>query len=148
MFATLVIGAGQAGLAASYYLKHAGLQFAVLEAGVAPTGSWPQYYDSLRLFSLSFPFSQNPLRKTQQVSSLITNVAFYIPLNPLSEPLVYTSPKNSHWWALMRSESKGIEDRVGTFETERRAASYNHWGFARLASTRSTGNWTACGEMW
>ena len=51
MFDTLVIGAGQAGLAASYYLKQAGLQFAVLEAGAVPTGSWPQYYEHLQLFS-------------------------------------------------------------------------------------------------
>jgi cation diffusion facilitator CzcD-associated flavoprotein CzcO len=51
MFDVLVIGAGQAGLAASYYLTLAGLHFTVLEAGVAPTGSWPQYYDSLQLFS-------------------------------------------------------------------------------------------------
>lgn len=51
MYDTLVIGAGQAGLAASYFLKRAGLSFAVLEATTASTGSWPQYYDSLRLFS-------------------------------------------------------------------------------------------------
>jgi len=51
MFATLVIGIGQAGLAASYYLKHAGLPFVVLEARATPIGSWPQYYESLRLFS-------------------------------------------------------------------------------------------------
>jgi putative flavoprotein involved in K+ transport len=51
MLDTLVIGAGQAGLAACYYLQQAGLHFVVLEAGAAPTGSWPQYYESLQLFS-------------------------------------------------------------------------------------------------
>jgi putative flavoprotein involved in K+ transport len=51
MFDVLVIGAGQAGLAASYFLNLAGLHFAVLEAGSAPTGSWSQYYESLQLFS-------------------------------------------------------------------------------------------------
>jgi NADPH-dependent 2,4-dienoyl-CoA reductase/sulfur reductase-like enzyme len=50
MYETLVIGAGQAGLAASYYLKQAGLRFAVLEAGETPTGSWSHYYESLQLF--------------------------------------------------------------------------------------------------
>jgi putative flavoprotein involved in K+ transport len=39
MFETLVIGAGQAGLAASYYLQRAGVPFAVVEAGNTPTGS-------------------------------------------------------------------------------------------------------------
>jgi putative flavoprotein involved in K+ transport len=51
MFDALVIGAGQAGLASSYFLKRSGYHFVVLEAGSAPTGSWSQYYDSLQLFS-------------------------------------------------------------------------------------------------
>jgi putative flavoprotein involved in K+ transport len=51
LYDTLVIGAGQAGLAAGYHLQRAGLRFALLEAGTAPHGSWPQYYQSLTLFS-------------------------------------------------------------------------------------------------
>jgi putative flavoprotein involved in K+ transport len=47
----LVVGAGQAGLAASYHLKRAGLSFEILEARGEPGGSWPGYYDSLKLFS-------------------------------------------------------------------------------------------------
>lgn len=47
----LVIGGGQAGLAAGYRLRRAGLRFAILEASAQPGGSWPSYYDSLRLFS-------------------------------------------------------------------------------------------------
>jgi putative flavoprotein involved in K+ transport len=49
----LVIGAGQAGLAAGYHLRRAGLSFAILEAGEEPGGSWPGYYESLTLFSPS-----------------------------------------------------------------------------------------------
>lgn len=48
---TLVIGAGQAGLATAYHLQRAGKSFTILEAGERPTGSWPHYYASLRLFS-------------------------------------------------------------------------------------------------
>jgi putative flavoprotein involved in K+ transport len=69
MLDALVIGAGQAGLAASYFLKRTGLHFAVLEAGSAPTGSWPQYYESLQLFSPTrysslpgYPFPSPPDR--------------------------------------------------------------------------------------
>lgn len=51
IYDVIVIGAGQAGLAAGYYLKKKGLQYVILEANSEPTGSWPQYYDSLRLFS-------------------------------------------------------------------------------------------------
>ena len=47
----LVVGAGQAGLAAGYHLKRAGLSFEILEARREPGGSWPGYYDSLKLFS-------------------------------------------------------------------------------------------------
>jgi putative flavoprotein involved in K+ transport len=48
---TLVIGAGQAGLAAGYHLQRAGHSFTILEASAQPGGSWPHYYESLRLFS-------------------------------------------------------------------------------------------------
>src|SRR5688572_18659128 len=51
LFDALVIGAGQAGLAAGYHLKRAGLRFAILEAGPQPGGAWARYYDSLTLFS-------------------------------------------------------------------------------------------------
>ena len=47
----IVIGGGQAGLASGYYLKKNGLQFLILEASGQSTGSWPLYYDSLKLFS-------------------------------------------------------------------------------------------------
>jgi putative flavoprotein involved in K+ transport len=47
----LVVGAGQAGLAAGYHLKRAGLSFEILEARGEPGGSWQGYYDSLKLFS-------------------------------------------------------------------------------------------------
>jgi putative flavoprotein involved in K+ transport len=47
----LVIGAGQAGLAAGYHLQRKGLSFAILEGASDVGGSWPHYYDSLGLFS-------------------------------------------------------------------------------------------------
>ncbi len=47
----IVIGGGQSGMAAGYYLQRAGLSFVILEAGSDTTGSWGRYYDSLRLFS-------------------------------------------------------------------------------------------------
>lgn len=50
-FPVIVIGAGQAGLAAAYHLQRAGIDFMILEASSQPSGSWPAYYDSLKLFS-------------------------------------------------------------------------------------------------
>ena len=51
LYDAIVIGAGQAGLAAGYYLQRAGLDFLILEASEEPVGSWPHYYDSLVLNS-------------------------------------------------------------------------------------------------
>jgi putative flavoprotein involved in K+ transport len=48
---TLIIGAGQAGLATAHAVRAAGDSFVLLEAGEEAVGSWPRYYDSLTLFS-------------------------------------------------------------------------------------------------
>lgn len=47
----VVIGAGQAGLAAAYYLRRAGVDFILLDAEEGPGGAWRHAWDSLRLFS-------------------------------------------------------------------------------------------------
>ena len=47
----IVIGAGQAGLAAGYFLSRAGLRFTLLDAGEAVGASWRNRWDSLRLFT-------------------------------------------------------------------------------------------------
>jgi len=47
----VVIGGGQAGLAAGYYLRRAGLDFVILDAQPTPGGAWHHGWDSLRLFS-------------------------------------------------------------------------------------------------
>ena len=48
---TLIIGAGQAGLAAAYYLQQRGVEFLILESAPAAGAAWDSRYDSLRLFS-------------------------------------------------------------------------------------------------
>ncbi|WP_326951288.1 NAD(P)-binding domain-containing protein [Amycolatopsis sp. NBC_01307] len=47
----MVIGGGQAGLAAGYYLCRTGLEFVILDAQATPGGAWQHGWDSLRLFS-------------------------------------------------------------------------------------------------
>jgi len=65
----IVVGAGQAGLAAAYHLQRAGLRFVVLDGADAVGGSWPRYYQSLQLLSPARysslpgrPFPGDPLR--------------------------------------------------------------------------------------
>ncbi|MDQ6911527.1 MAG: NAD(P)/FAD-dependent oxidoreductase [Verrucomicrobiota bacterium] len=50
-FDVVVIGAGQAGLAAGYFLKERGVAFAVLDGHQRIGDSWRERYDSLVLFS-------------------------------------------------------------------------------------------------
>ncbi|MGM9348268.1 ArsO family NAD(P)H-dependent flavin-containing monooxygenase [Streptomyces salinarius] len=47
----VVVGGGQAGLAAGYHLCRQGLDFVILDADAAPGGSWQHMWDSLHLFS-------------------------------------------------------------------------------------------------
>lgn len=54
----VVIGGGQAGLAAGYYLRRAHVPFVILDAQTGPGGAWRHGWDSLRLFS---PARYSPL---------------------------------------------------------------------------------------
>src|SRR5262245_19484585 len=65
----IIIGAGQASLSTAFAARQAGLQAVVLEASDLPAGSWPNYYESLRIFSPARfsslpgrPFPGNPER--------------------------------------------------------------------------------------
>ncbi|MFI1148307.1 ArsO family NAD(P)H-dependent flavin-containing monooxygenase [Streptomyces sp. NPDC020817] len=47
----VVIGGGQAGLAAGYHLRRLGIEHVILDAQAAPGGAWQHTWDSLHLFS-------------------------------------------------------------------------------------------------
>lgn len=50
-YETIVIGAGQAGLAMGYYLKHDKASFLIIDKGKAVGEVWENRYDSLKLFT-------------------------------------------------------------------------------------------------
>lgn len=50
-FDTVVVGGGQAGLAAGYYLEKQGRDFVILDAGEKVGDAWRGRWDSLRLFT-------------------------------------------------------------------------------------------------
>ncbi|MCQ9386032.1 ArsO family NAD(P)H-dependent flavin-containing monooxygenase [Brevibacterium sp. 50QC2O2] len=58
MIDVVVIGGGQAGLAAGFYLRRSGLDFVILDAQTGPGGAWRHGWESLRLFS---PAQYSPL---------------------------------------------------------------------------------------
>ncbi|MFR9789813.1 ArsO family NAD(P)H-dependent flavin-containing monooxygenase [Streptomyces sp. MB22_4] len=47
----VIVGGGQAGLAAGYHLRRLGLDFVILDARPDPGGAWRHAWESLRLFS-------------------------------------------------------------------------------------------------
>ncbi|MDF2652141.1 MAG: oxidoreductase [Paenibacillus sp.] len=69
----IVIGGGQAGLASGYHLQKNRLQFLILEANDQAAGSWPQYYDSLKLFSPA-RFSAVLILVKNQLTRIYTDV--------------------------------------------------------------------------
>jgi putative flavoprotein involved in K+ transport len=80
----LIIGAGQAGLAAAWHLQRAGLNFLVLEASDAVGGAWNLYYDSLTLFSprrfsglpgMVFPTGEGEYPRKDEVSAYLSAYA-------------------------------------------------------------------------
>lgn len=81
---TLVIGAGQAGLAAGYYLERSGVNFALLDGGDEIGDSWARRWDSLRLFTparydalpgLPFPGARDSLPTKDQVAEYLKGYA-------------------------------------------------------------------------
>lgn len=56
---TIIIGAGQSGLAVGYYLQRQEIDFVILEANPQVGGSWQHYWDNLQLFSTA-KYSQLP----------------------------------------------------------------------------------------
>jgi cation diffusion facilitator CzcD-associated flavoprotein CzcO len=69
---TVVIGAGQAGLSASYHLKRLGLEHVVLDAGERPGGAWQHRWDSLTMADVhgvaALPGTAAPARSAERAN--------------------------------------------------------------------------------
>lgn len=81
---TVVIGAGQCGLAAAYYLAKRGIDFVVLEANDRVGDNWRSRYDSLRLYSparydglpgMAFPLPRNAFPTGHQMADYLGSYA-------------------------------------------------------------------------
>lgn len=80
----IIIGGGQAGLATAREALARGQQPIVLDASKGPGGSWPNYYDSLKLFSparysalpgLAFPGNPNRYPSRDETTAYLTDYA-------------------------------------------------------------------------
>jgi putative flavoprotein involved in K+ transport len=88
-----VIGGGQAGLAAGYYLRRAGMAFAILDAHARAGDPWRERWDSLELFTnarysrlpgLDFPGDQARFPRKDEVADYVESYAraFDLPVRP------------------------------------------------------------------
>lgn len=88
---TIVVGGGQAGLAAGYWLRRAGRPFTILDAGGAVGDAWRHRWDSLRLFTparynalpgLAFPGPRYALPSKDEVAGYLQEYArrFLLPV--------------------------------------------------------------------
>jgi putative flavoprotein involved in K+ transport len=83
-WSTIIIGAGQAGLAAGYHLLKAGEDFIIIDAAENIGDSWRKRWDSLRLFTpsqydglpgFSFPASRNTMPTKDEVADYLEKYA-------------------------------------------------------------------------
>lgn len=88
---TIVIGAGQAGLATGYHLAKRGVRFTILDANERVGDSWRKRWDSLRLFSYAkfdslpgkrFPAPRNAFPTKDEMANYLESYAreFHLPV--------------------------------------------------------------------
>lgn len=118
-FDTIVVGGGQAALAASYHLQKAGRDHVLSNAGDAPTGSWPRYYESLRLFSparysslpgLQFPGDPDHYPVRDEVTAYLKRYAVRFDVPILHNSRVTKVTKVGDEFAVI--DASGIERRA------------------------------------
>lgn len=120
MYEVIVIGGGQAGLATGYHLKRNGLNFLILEAGDKPTGSWPHYYESLKLFSPALysslpglPFPGDPERYPcrDEVVAYLSEYASHFDLPVVTQAHVQQISKSTGSFQITTANGKPYETR-------------------------------------
>ncbi|WP_371257553.1 flavin-containing monooxygenase [Sporosarcina sp. D27] len=131
IFDSIVIGAGQSGLATAYYLKKKGLKYIVLEKSNQTAGSWPLYYDSLKLFSpvkysslpgLSFQGEINHYPTKTEVMSYLNTYAQKFELNIATGKTITEVLKEQELFLVKTEEgdlfkAKTIISATGSFDS-------------------------------
>ncbi len=130
----VVVGAGQSGLAAARALDQLNLPMLVLEAGDKPVGAWPQYYDSLRLFSPAdfssmpgMPFPGDPDRypARDEVADYLERYAETIPVEIQTGTRVVTVRQDDGEFVVVTADGRelraaGIVAASGSFSNPHR----------------------------
>jgi putative flavoprotein involved in K+ transport len=118
----IVVGGGQAGLAAGYYLKRAGIPFLILEANQRLGESWRRRWDSLELFTvarysalpgLKFPGDPEHFPGKEEVADYLEDYAreFELPVR-LGSPVTSLERSNGGY----RIETGSSTGELGPYE--------------------------------
>ncbi|MFF2479785.1 flavin-containing monooxygenase [Paenibacillus sp. NPDC058071] len=120
VYDAIVIGGGQSGLAAAYYLQQEKLNFVILEKNPVNLGSWAHYYDSLTLFSpaeystlpgLDFPGGADRYPHRDEVVAYLKSYAahFQFPINYEAE--VLNVEKNDGIYSIQTAKNEVFRTR-------------------------------------
>ncbi|HVX40115.1 MAG TPA: FAD-dependent oxidoreductase [Gemmatimonadaceae bacterium] len=118
---TIVIGAGQAGLATGYHLAKRGVRFTILDANERVGDSWRKRWDSLRLFSYAkfdglpgkrFPASPNAFPTKDEMADYLESYAREFRLPVRSDVRVERVSREGGRFAIDSSGGRFVAERV------------------------------------
>ena len=113
----IVVGAGQSGLAAARALRELRMPTVILEASDRPTGSWPRYYDSLRMFSpagyssmpgMPFPGAPGHYPGRDEVSDYLERYAGQLDVEIQTNTRVETIQKDGKRFLVLTEDGRSL----------------------------------------
>jgi putative flavoprotein involved in K+ transport len=139
----IVVGGGQSGLAAARALSMLCVPTVILEATGRPTGSWPRYYDSLRLFSpaeyssmagMPFPGAPDRYPGRDEVTDYLQHYAALLDVEIQTSTRVQTIQQDGREFIVFTEDGRvlrasGIVAASGSFANPYRPAFPGQEGF-------------------
>ena len=130
----IVVGGGQSGLAAARALRELRMPTVILEASDRPTGAWPRYYDSLRVFSpagyssmpgMPFPGAPNHYPDRDEVTDYLERYAAKLDVEIQTNTRVETIQQDGNAFLVLTEDGQvlpasGIVAASGSFSNHYR----------------------------
>ncbi|GAA5156475.1 NAD(P)-binding domain-containing protein [Nocardioides marinquilinus] len=127
---SVVVGAGQAGLSASYHLRRRGLEHVVLDADAGPGGAWQHRWDSLTMADVhgvaALPDSDPPGRPDGRANTVV--------------PAYFAAYERTHDLPVVRPVQVDRVEDAGTDDLLVVRAGDRSWTTRTLVN--ATGTWT------
>ena len=113
----IVVGGGQSGLAAARALRELRMPTVILEASDRPAGSWPRYYDSLRVFSpagyssmpgMPFPGSPDHYPSRDEVTDYLERYAARLDVEIQTNTSVETIQQDGKTFLVLTEDGRAL----------------------------------------